>query len=409
MSPKPAYERDAYLTRLDATVVEAGEEKGRPYAVLDDTVLYPEGGGQPPDRGTLGAAVVVDVQKRDGKVRHYLDRPVAAGPVAVTLDWERRFDHMQQHSGQHLLTAVAADRFGWETTAFHLGAEVSDVELSVPSLSPEETAGLEEAVAEEVRRARPVTARDVTLAEYVALAVRSRGLPDSHEGDVRLVEITGVDLNTCGGTHVRSTAELELVKLLGTESLRGGTRLFFVAGGRARRRFTAHEARNAALRSLLGAADAELVAAASARLEKLHESEKRARALEDELSSATADVLAASAGTLVARHLPGRAADVLQRLGRELAERARTKAFLLTSSPSASASAAGAGVFVLAAGPDVALDLAAAAREVAALLGGRGGGSGRVFQGKAGDLSRLGEAEALLAARLGSGRGPGGS
>ncbi|KAA0254204.1 alanyl-tRNA editing protein [Acidobacteria bacterium ACD] len=405
MSPLPAYERDPYQHETLAQVVATGTEDGRPWAVLSDTILYPEGGGQPADRGRLGEVPVVDVQKRGGEVRHYLERPVGPGPVLVVLDWERRFDHMQQHTGQHLLTAVAADRFGWETTAFHLGVDVSDVELSVPALTPSQLEALEDAVAAEVRAARPVAARHVPLAEYSSLSVRSRGLPEGHEGDVRLVEIAGVDLNTCGGTHVRSTAELEVVKLLGTESLRGGTRLFFVVGGRARRRFGAHEARNAALRVVLGAPDAELPAAAEAKLARLQEAEKRVRALEEELAEATAASLAASPERLVARHLPDRAMDVLQRLARRLVALAPGKAFLLTSS--CSAVPAGAGVFVLAAGEEVSLDLPALAKDVAAILGGRGGGSGRVFQGKAGELSRAGEAEALVLLRLGSGRGEG--
>ena len=113
--------------------------------------------------------------------------------VTVELDWARRFDHMQQHTAQHLLTAVAADRFGWPTTAFHLGEHVSDVELDVAAIDEEQLRSLENAVAAEVRAARPVTARRVSRDEYERTDVRSRGLPAGHAGDVRLVEIDGVD------------------------------------------------------------------------------------------------------------------------------------------------------------------------------------------------------------------------
>ena len=173
------------------------------------------------------------MQKTDGAIRHVLASPVAPGPADLRLDWERRFDHMQQHTGQHLLSAVAQDRFGWATTAFHLGPDVSDVELAAPSLPAADLARLEEAVAAEIRAARAVVPRRVPLEEFRALPVRSRGLPEGFTGDVRLVEIAGVDLNTCGGTHLSNTAEIELVALLGTEALRGGTRVFFAAGGRA--------------------------------------------------------------------------------------------------------------------------------------------------------------------------------
>ncbi|MGA7991215.1 MAG: alanyl-tRNA editing protein, partial [Thermoanaerobaculia bacterium] len=248
-SPRlPGYEREPYRTSLATAVVEAGVAAGKPYAVLEDTILYPEGGGQPADRGTLNGVAVLDVQKKDGAIRHTLASPVAAGPAHLRLDWDRRFDHMQQHTGQHLLSAVAQDRFGWETTAFHLGPEVSDVELAAASLTAADVARLEEAVAAEIRAAHPVLPRRVPIEEFQALPVRTRGLPEGFAGDVRLVEIAGVDLNTCGGTHLANTAEIEVVTLLSAEPLRGGTRVIFAAGGRARRRMRRHEERNAALR-----------------------------------------------------------------------------------------------------------------------------------------------------------------
>ncbi|MBK9966059.1 MAG: alanyl-tRNA editing protein [Holophagales bacterium] len=253
MSAPRAFEREPYLTELSVRVAETGIENGQPWAVLDDTVLYPEGGGQPADRGLLGGVPVLDVQVVDGAIRHLLASPVSEGPFELQLDWNRRFDHMQQHTAQHLLTAVAADRLGWETTAFHLGPETCDVELAVASVGAGDLLRLEDEVAAEIRAARPVTQRRVRPDEMGSLPVRSRGLPEGHEGDVRLVEIEGIDLNTCGGTHLRATSEIEALKLLGTEKLRGGTRLFFVAGGRIRRRLGGHEERSGRLRVLLGA------------------------------------------------------------------------------------------------------------------------------------------------------------
>lgn len=221
----PAYERDPRRRELDAEVIAVGEESGRPWARLADTVLYPEGGGQPADHGWLGDVAVEDVQKRGGEVVHYLASAVSPGRATLRLDWARRFDHMQQHTAQHLLSAVAADRFGWETTSFHLGAQTCDVELAAGALPAEQVSELEEAIAVEVRAARPVTTRRVSPEAMAGLAVRSRGLPAGHVGDVRLVEIAGIDLNTCGGTHLASTAEIECVKLLRSEPMRGGVRL----------------------------------------------------------------------------------------------------------------------------------------------------------------------------------------
>jgi len=205
-------------------------------AVLADTLFYPEGGGQPADHGRLGDAEVLDVQKRGEEIRHFLSHPVAEGSIQLELDWPRRWDHMQQHTGQHVLTAVALRDFGWRTTAFHLGTEWSDIELDVPNLDRDDLDRLEEAVAKEIRAARPVIYRTAEVGDFERLGVRSRLLPDGFEGAVRLVDIEGLDLNTCGGTHCRSTAEIGLLSLLGTEPMRGGTRVFFVAAVVARYR-----------------------------------------------------------------------------------------------------------------------------------------------------------------------------
>ncbi|HQR67244.1 MAG TPA: alanyl-tRNA editing protein [Thermoanaerobaculia bacterium] len=370
MSRVPLFEREPYRTECGTEILSVGEADGRPFAVLSDTILYPEGGGQPADRGFLNGAPVLDVQRRGGEIRHLLERPVAPGPATLRLDWDRRFDHMQQHTGQHLLTAVAQDRFRWSTTAFHLGDRVSDVELAVPKLPPGALRELEDAVAAEIRAARPVTARRVTAAEFAGLPVRTRGLPEGHDEEIRLVEIAGVDLNTCGGTHLRSTAEIEVLALLGTEPIRGGTRLFYAAGGRVRRRLAGHEERSAALRKLLGAPDEGLVAAAAERLGKLKDAERILRGKEEQEAREAAAALARDASAVVSRTFVDRPAAFLSSLSKEFLAAAPAKAGLFAST------SGGQSFFHLVAGPDSPPDGAAAGREGAALLRGRGGGSG---------------------------------
>jgi len=390
MDTIPAYERDPYATTLETRVLRTGEEQGRPFAILEDTILYPEGGGQPSDHGTLNGAAVVDVQKRDGELRHYLARPLAEGPASLELDWIRRFDHMQQHTGQHLLTAVAQDRFGWGTTAFHLGASVCDIELTASSISLREMKQLEEAVASEIRARREITARRVSPEAYRQEAVRSRGLPEGHTGDIRLVQIAGVDLNTCGGTHLRHTGEIEVLKLLGTEPIRGGMRLFYLAGGRVRGRLGAHEARNAALRALLGAPDEDLVPALQTKLDQLLAAERRIRKLEEDLAEVQAVALAARPEPLVEAHAEGRDMAFLQKLARQVLGTDPAKAVFLT------ADAGGQGLFLLSAGEGCALDVPTLGKAVAAILGAKGGGSGKSFQGKAPNLAARAEALARL-------------
>ena len=394
MRQLPAFERDPYEASLETRILRCGQEKGRPFAILEDTVFYPEGGGQPCDLGTIQGVALVDVQKREGEIRHYLATPVAEGPASLRLDWVRRFDHMQQHTGQHLLTAVAQDRSQWATTAFHLGPQVCDIEVDASAISPADLVRLEEAVAAEIRARRDITARWVTEEAYGQEAVRSRGLPDGHVGDIRLVQIAGVDLNTCGGTHLRHTGEIEALKLLGTESIRGGTRLFYVAGGRVRHRLGAHETRNAALRTLLGAPDEELVPALQIKLEQLLALERRSRKLEAELADHMAEALAARPGAFVEVHMDGQDMAFLQKLARGILVADPTKAVFLTTD------AGGQGLFLLSAGEGSTLDVPSAGKAVAAILGAKGGGAGKTFQGKAPNLAARSEA---LGSLLGEG------
>ena len=387
--PIPAYEREPFLRSIETDVVHAGEERNRPFVVLADTILYPEGGGQPADRGWIGGIPVEDIRTVEGEVRHYLAGAPPTGRVQVELDWVRRFDHMQQHTGQHLLTTVAEKRFGWHTTAFHLGEQLSDVELDTPKITPDQLAQLEEEVAAEIRAARPVTARRVSPEEYATLPVRTRGLPEGFTGDIRLVEIAGIDLNTCGGTHVRSTAEIEGLKLMGTEAMRGGTRLFYVAGVRLRRLLGAHHERSAKLRQLVGTSDEELPSGVSAKLDQLKDAQRTVKALEEELAAAAGRALATAAEDVVSAHWPERDLAFLQRVARELVRLAPERVALLTAGDE------GQGAFVLCAGERATMELATAGRGVAEILGGRGGGSGRIFQGKA-PLSRRAEALAWL-------------
>lgn len=394
MPTLPAYEREPYRLEIDAMVVSVGEDRGRSYAVLSDTVLFPEGGGQPADHGFLDRVRVLDVQQIDGQVLHYLASPIPTGPVKVRLDWSRRFDHMQQHTGQHVLTAVAQERFGWHTTAFHLGEEHCDIELAAANLAAQDLVLLEAAVAEITRAARSVTTRRVTLEDYQSMKVRSRGLPAGHSGEVRLVEIEGLDLNTCGGTHLSNTAELECVKLLGMESIRGGTRLFFIVGARARRRMESHEKRNAALRTLLGAPDEAIVPVMEAKLDQLRAAEKRVRLLEDEVLVSLVAALATRPGALAEQHFEGKDAEFLQKAARQLMASVPAKAVFLTSTSE------GFHYFVLAAGAGASLDTATLGKEIAGLLEAKGGGAKGFFQGKAVSLLKRSEALERLSQAL---------
>jgi alanyl-tRNA synthetase len=297
---------------------------------------------------------------------------------------------MQQHTGQHTLTAVALRDFGWRTTAFHLGAEWSDIELDLPRLDRADLDRLEEAVAIEIRAARPVTYRTAEVADFDRLGVRSRLLPEGFEGMVRLVDIEGLDLNTCGGTHCRSTAEIGLLCLLGTEPMRGGTRIFFVAGDRVRKRMAAHEDRNLRLRSLLDTGDDELPELVALRLKKEKELSRTVRLLGEELADVVATSLVSKPSHVVDAHWLDRDMAFLQRVARSLAASAPEKRALLSSEKD------GNPIFVVVAGDSSGALLDEIGPQVAAALGGRGGGRHPIFQGKAESLANRDHALKIL-------------
>ena len=391
---RPAFERDAYATELETEVIEVGVDRGRPWVMTSDTVFYPEAGGQPADRGTMGGVDVVDVVKSADGIRHMVSAPLAVGPVHQVLDWPRRYDHMQQHTAQHLLTAIALADFGWRTTAFHLGSVLSDIELDVARLADVDLANLEDAVNVRIREPRPVSVRYAERDQMEQLGVRSRLLPEGFEGTLRLVEIEGIDLNTCGGTHVRSTAEIGALALVGTEPMRGGTRVFFVAGDRVRRRLAAHEARNRELRSLLDAADEDLPQVVGHRLEHEKILARDSRRLLEELAAATAEALVARAAPVVTEIWEQHDMRFLQAVGKALLADRPEQVALLASGPTSD------GQFLIVAGESSGIDLAAAGAAVAEILGGRGGGRVPFWQGKATALDRLDDAAAELRKHL---------
>ena len=386
------FETDPYLQSLTTNITGSGRDKLGFWVLLEESIFYPEGGGQPPDRGSINGVAVKDVQKSPEGIQHYLKHPLGVCPASLQLDWVRRFDHMQQHTAQHLITALAADHFGWQTTSFHLGPEQSDIELEVQGIGTTQLTELEELVASAVRSSLPVTGRRVSSEEFTRLKVRTRGLPKDHEGSIRLVDIQGVDLKTCGGTHVGSTGELESVHLIGTEGVRGQTRIYYVAGGRARRRLAGQEFLLAELRSRLDSGNADLGTAVQRSLDQNRVLSRQVRALEEELAGTQIDSFLNRSDKVMAGHYEGRHLPFLQRIARQVVSRDPSRVLFLTSSVAGPRE----GMFLVAAGSDSGVSLQKVGQRVAAVLAGRGGGQPPVFQGKATRLDRREEALAEI-------------
>src|SRR4051812_28561560 len=221
------YLSDPYLKTFRARVLEMRELDGKPAAVLDKSAFYPEGGGQPGDRGTLGGVKVLDTQERGGEVLHVVEKPISPGEVAAEIDWARRFDHMQQHHGQHLLSA-AFDKVQAPTVSFHLGERTCTIDLDAP-LARLDLKAVEAAANESVWRNLPVIARDFTGEERARLPLRKEPV----KGD-RVVLVEGVDASPCGGTHPVRTGEVGVIAILKAQRWgEGKARIEFACGGRA--------------------------------------------------------------------------------------------------------------------------------------------------------------------------------
>ncbi len=227
------YYSDSYTTRFTAVVTEATALDGHPAVVLDQTYFYPSSGGQPHDTGTLNGIHVTDVIVRDdGAVVHRLEAPIALGPVTGEIDWTRRRDHMQQHTAQHILSQAFIRIADAPTIGFHLGQDYVSIDLDVAELDDEQRSAAFALARETIERATPVRAWFPDNAELATIALRKT--PDV-EGALRIVAIGDFDISACGGTHVANTAEIGLIHWLRTERLKRGVRIAFHAGDRAQR------------------------------------------------------------------------------------------------------------------------------------------------------------------------------
>lgn len=224
------YYQNAYETVFRAQVLECREEKGMFCIVLDRTYFYPEGGGQPADHGVLGGARVLDVQEKDGTIYHWTDKPLEAGSnVEGEIDWEHRFDLMQNHSGEHILSGVICGRYGCDNVGFHMGKDAVTIDFNA-KIPPEDLAGLEERANEAIWRNIPFETLYPTKEELAAMEYRSK---KELEGQVRIVRAGEYDCCACCGTHIRFAGEIGQIKIIGMQNYKGGTRLEIVCGRRA--------------------------------------------------------------------------------------------------------------------------------------------------------------------------------
>jgi alanyl-tRNA synthetase len=364
------YYQDSYLTEFRARVVDASPDRQRVY--LDRTAFYPTSGGQPFDTGELGGLKVVEVTDEGDRIAHVLADALPETEVAGRIDRERRFDHMQQHTGQHLLSAVLLELFHTPTVSFHLGAEACTIDVA-GALEPDQLREAERRANQTIFENRPVT---ISFEDSSGdLGLRK---PTEREGLVRIVSIENLDRSACGGTHVGATGEIGPILIRKLDRIRGNLRIEFLCGGRSIARARADFDALSKIARVFSSPLDETPALVDAQREKLQESERTRRRLSTELAQA-------SGRALYGETAPGPDGirRVLRHLEASLSEESRAEAQSFT--------AAGPAIFVAFAENPPAILLAASSNsgvncgEVLKRLlgpaGGRGGGNVTLAQG----------------------------
>jgi alanyl-tRNA synthetase len=362
------YYTDPYCRRFDALVTRSFEHEGRAAVVLDRTAFYPTSGGQPFDTGRLADVAVVETIDAGSDITHIVSSPLAEGArLTGEIDWARRFDHMQQHTGQHVLSAAFDRLFDNRTLSFHMGGESSTIDLQREAAS----ADVERAVDDANRivwEDRPVSIRIVSAAEAAALPLRKEPV---REGPLRLIDVEDYDLSACGGTHVARSGAIGLIAVVGSERFRGGTRLTFVCGGRALNALRGYRDAVAGSVRALSVLPAELPAAIERMQADAKEVRKTVKTLQESLATHEAARLLAAASEadgvrLVADVLTGWDANGLKAIAATLTQSGRAAVALVSATAPA--------FVVVARSADVPVDASAVLKQLIARFGGRGGG-----------------------------------
>lgn len=362
------YDLNPKLRMFQAHVLECVPKDGKFLLVLDRTAFYPEGGGQPSDRGVLNFANILDVQEKNGVILHTSDRPFQEGAaVSGGIDWPRRFALMQQHTGEHIVSGLAHRLYGLENVGFHMSEAALTVDLN-GELSDGQLELIERLANEAVWQNLAVKVAYPSAEELEKLSYRSK---KKLTGKVRIVEIPGFDTCACCGTHVTRTGEIGAIKLLSSQRYKGGTRLTMVCGGQALRDYGERLAGVSAVSVLLSAKPAEIEQAARRLLQENSDLKRRSSSLQTELFRLKANALSPDFGNVLAFE-DDLTPDELRRFSLILSERCSAAAAVFSGSD-----ALGYRYAV----SDAAHDVRPYAKELSAAFSGRGGGPKELVQG----------------------------
>uniref|UniRef100_Q028T4 Alanyl-tRNA synthetase n=1 Tax=Solibacter usitatus (strain Ellin6076) TaxID=234267 RepID=Q028T4_SOLUE len=374
------YYKNSYTSEFQARIVDRSPDGQTVY--LDRSAFYPTSGGQPFDLGSIAGIAVVEVVDEDDRIAHRLAAPLTTGEeVTARIDWARRFDHMQQHSGQHLISAVFEELFGLRTVSFHLGAESATIDLEGGPVDPGTLPRAELRANQLIYENRPLDVRFEDAKEAQGLRKASE-----REGMLRIVSIEGLDRSACGGTHVRATGEIGVILLRKVEKIRQAARVEFVCGGRAVKRARADFEALTKVSQVFSAALDEVPGMVAAQVEAAKAGEKARRKVELELAAYQGkDLYQATAPG------PDGMRRVTQRLERGNLEDLRAVAQNFTAQPMAVflATLQDPPSVLLAASADSGVDAGKVLKAALTAASGRGGGNARIAQGSVPDAGAL--------------------
>jgi len=294
------YFEDGYRREFEGQVLERLVHEGRPGVVLDRTCFYPESGGQPSDRGMLGGAEVLHVFEDGERIVHVLGRELSgAEEVRGVVDWVRRFDHMQQHSGQHILSQCFVEVLEGETKSFHLGEQVSTLEIGIGRISEADLEKVESRANEIVFEDREIRTYFVEADEVETVPLRR---PPKKEGTIRVVEVNEFDFSACGGTHCLRTGEIGLIKIIRWEKIRNNLRFEFLCGRRARQDYRDKNRSVLEISQKFSVQERDAAAAVEKTIQETRQSRKKLKQLQEALAGFEArETVEKGSGSLVKR------------------------------------------------------------------------------------------------------------
>ena len=377
------YFDDPYLVEFEASVVRRAARGGRPALVLDHTAFYPESGGQPADRGTINGVKVMDVQEDGGDIWHAVETDVPGDRVRGKIDWALRFDRMQQHSGQHILSQAFIETLNGETCSFHLGDEVSTLEIGLGRIDEPGLERVERAANAVVFENREVKTYFVPEDKIAEVPLRR---PPKKEGTIRIVEVAGFDYSACGGTHVRRTGEIGLIKVTRWEKIRGNLRFDFLCGGRALADYVQKNRDLRRLGGLFSVGDKDVPSAMEKTLADLKSQKKAARAMQETLAGFEARALIdKEPGKIIRRVFTDKTPDEVKLLALKIIRQAsRVVLFAVQAQPQSH--------ILMARSDDLTIDLRPFASIVSSIVNGKGGGGPSLVEIVTLDPARLDEA-----------------